>query len=71
MRTKGLLDLSLDQPFSDHGIDEGWYRIMNDNGQRMPTSAPGEFHCGTYFPIWLKGILKAEWEKFSIMTMQF
>lgn len=52
-----ITDLSLDVPISDHALEMGWYRMINDNGDQIPTSPPGLLHCGTIHPIWLNGII--------------
>ncbi|XP_071172639.1 von Willebrand factor D and EGF domain-containing protein-like [Mytilus edulis] len=52
-----ITDLSLDVPISDHALEMGWYRMINDNGDQIPTSPPGLLHCGTIHPIWLNGTL--------------
>lgn len=50
-----ILDLSEDAVHSDHNLEMNWYRIISDNGDMMPTNAPGLMHCGTVNPIWLNG----------------
>ncbi|CAG2245243.1 unnamed protein product [Mytilus edulis] len=50
-----ILDTSEDTVLSDHDLEMKWYRIISDNGDMMPTSAPGCNHCGTVNPIWLNG----------------
>ncbi|CAC5391220.1 unnamed protein product [Mytilus coruscus] len=42
---------------SDDFLDNGWYRVEKSSCEKMPTSAPGPFHCGTWYPIWLNGQL--------------
>tara|TARA_B110000208_G_scaffold141306_1_gene170540 strand:+ start:208 stop:3108 length:2901 start_codon:yes stop_codon:yes gene_type:complete len=32
---------------------EGWYRFLGAGGDALPTSPPGEFHCGTQAAGWL------------------
>ncbi|CAC5390460.1 Low-density lipoprotein receptor-related protein 6 [Mytilus coruscus] len=51
------LDLSLDVPISDNDLQDNWYRVISDNGDRIPTFPPGSLRCGTYMPIWLNGSL--------------
>ncbi|CAG2192571.1 unnamed protein product [Mytilus edulis] len=46
---------SADLAISDDRLTLGWYRIMSDAGETMPTSAPDTFKCGTWYPIWLNG----------------
>ncbi|CAC5371721.1 unnamed protein product [Mytilus coruscus] len=48
-----ILDYSEDDVLSDHDLETNWYRIISDNRDMMPTSAPGYKHCGTINPIWL------------------
>lgn len=36
-------------------LNETWYRVISDNGEKMPTYPPGILHCGTINPIWLNG----------------
>lgn len=57
-----VLDFSADLAFSDDRLEDPpkWYRILNDAGEVMPTSAPGAFHCGTWYPIWLNGNLPTD-----------
>ncbi|VDI79905.1 Hypothetical predicted protein [Mytilus galloprovincialis] len=52
-----LTDLASDQVISDEYLDAGWYRPFSANGDEMPTSPPGQMHCGTINPIWLNGTL--------------
>ncbi|CAC5411146.1 unnamed protein product [Mytilus coruscus] len=52
-----LIDLASDQAISDDYLDPGWYRPFSSNGDNMPTSPPGNMHCGTIYPIWLNGTL--------------
>lgn len=42
-------------PISDEMLNETWYRVISDNGEKMPTYPPGILHCGTINPIWLNG----------------
>lgn len=53
--TDYLENWTSDGPISDDILQDDWYRIYNDNGLYMSTSAPGQMHCGTYHPIWLNG----------------
>lgn len=50
------VDWTVDDPITDEMREEDWYRIFSDNGDGMPTSAPGMKNCGTINPIWLKGM---------------
>ncbi|CAC5371719.1 unnamed protein product [Mytilus coruscus] len=50
-----ILDFFEDTVLSDHDLKMNWYRVISDNGDMMPTSAPGHMHCGTVNPIWLNG----------------
>ncbi|XP_076103007.1 uncharacterized protein LOC143072099 [Mytilus galloprovincialis] len=51
------LDFGSINALSDDFLDSGWYRIDSAAGENMPTEPPGSFHCGTWYPIWLKGTL--------------
>lgn len=42
-------------PISDERLEETWYRIKSRNGDQMPTYPPGDYHCGTYYPVWING----------------
>jgi len=53
---------SQDTAREEHCDDEdwkgpGWYRIAGSAGTRMPSSAPGEWLCGTGAPGWVEGQL--------------
>lgn len=50
-----VLKLGIIPSLSDDFLDSEWYRINSDAGEQMPTEAPGLFHCGTWYPIWLNG----------------
>ncbi|CAC5384241.1 unnamed protein product [Mytilus coruscus] len=52
-----ILKLGIVPSLSDDFLDNEWYRINSDVGDQMPTKAPGLFHCGTWYPIWLNGTL--------------
>ncbi|XP_063431059.1 uncharacterized protein LOC134713698 [Mytilus trossulus] len=52
-----VLKLGIIPSLSDDFLDSEWYRINSDAGEQMPTEAPGLFHCGTWYPIWLNGTL--------------
>ncbi|CAG2228913.1 unnamed protein product [Mytilus edulis] len=49
------LNFGIDIAISDDYLDTGWYRVERSTCEKMPTSAPGSFHCGTWYPIWLNG----------------
>ncbi|CAC5411168.1 unnamed protein product [Mytilus coruscus] len=55
-----ITDFSSDQVINDTYLNEGWYRIISANGDKMPSSPPGTMHCGTIYPIWLNGKLPTE-----------
>ncbi|XP_071955890.1 uncharacterized protein [Antedon mediterranea] len=43
---------------SDNYIRDGWYNLRNEGDRidiRMPTSPPGNFKCGTKYPVWING----------------
>ena len=46
-----------DKAICDSGYikDDTWYRFQSVAGNKMPTTNPGNFRCGTYAPIWMKG----------------
>ncbi|VDI45153.1 Hypothetical predicted protein [Mytilus galloprovincialis] len=46
---------SMHIPISDERLEETWYRIKSRNGDQMPTYPPGDYHCGTYYPVWING----------------
>lgn len=50
-----VTDQSSDDIISDGLLNNDWYRIISENGDKMPTYPPGLFHCGTINPIWLNG----------------
>lgn len=50
-------DLNNDIPISDERLTQDWYRIEMDTGSLIPNQSPGAFRCGTFYPIWLNGIL--------------
>lgn len=50
-----ITHISNDIPISDEILNETWYRVISDNGEKMPTYPPGILHCGTINPIWLNG----------------
>ncbi|CAG2244723.1 unnamed protein product [Mytilus edulis] len=63
-------DLEIEIPISDDEIDGGWYRIMSDNGDKIPTYPSGLYHCGTVYPVWLNGSLPASWKTNSVEACQ-
>ncbi|XP_076111545.1 von Willebrand factor D and EGF domain-containing protein-like [Mytilus galloprovincialis] len=46
-----------DFAFSDDALEEGWYKVISKSGTEIPTEAPDTFKCGTWYPIWLDGLL--------------
>jgi len=53
---------SFNQPIDeDHGaicdqdLDPGWYQFQSLAGTTIPTGCPAINHCGTHYPIWLRG----------------
>ncbi|CAC5420227.1 unnamed protein product [Mytilus coruscus] len=52
-----ILNFGEETAISDDFFDNGWYRVEKSTCEKMPTSAPGPFHCGTWYPIWLNGQL--------------
>ncbi|CAG2213049.1 unnamed protein product [Mytilus edulis] len=48
---------SMHIPISDERLEKTWYRIKSRNGDQMPTYPPGDYHCGTYYPVWINGTL--------------
>jgi hypothetical protein len=53
---------SFNQPIDeDHGalcdqdLDSGWYQFQSLAGTTIPTGCPAINHCGTHYPIWLRG----------------
>lgn len=50
-----VTDQSSDDIISDGLLNNDWYRIISENGDKMPTYPPGLFRCGTINPIWLNG----------------
>jgi hypothetical protein len=51
------MDLSVDTALTDDSLEENWYRFVSNNGNEMCTYPPGVLSCGTYYPIWLNGML--------------
>ncbi|CAB3381945.1 Hypothetical predicted protein [Cloeon dipterum] len=39
----------------DQELDPGWYQFRSLAGNTIPTSCPAMNHCGTHYPIWLRG----------------
>ena len=37
-------------------VDDIWYRFESSVGNKMPTANPGFRKCGTFIPLWLKGV---------------
>jgi len=39
----------------DSNMNGEWYRFQAPAGTKMPTSPPGEWHCGTHAAGWMQG----------------
>ncbi|XP_063417511.1 oncoprotein-induced transcript 3 protein-like [Mytilus trossulus] len=50
-------DFDNDTPISDTRLTQDWYRIEMNTGSLLPNQSPGTFRCGTFYPIWLNGLL--------------
>lgn len=51
------IDLSKDTPINDVFLSDGWYKVESSIESSMPREAPGPLKCGTWYPIWLNGML--------------
>nr|XP_022327876.1 von Willebrand factor D and EGF domain-containing protein-like [Crassostrea virginica] len=47
---------STDRELCDRHLTEGWY-ILNGGNDTIPTHCVTQYHCGTKFPVWMKGSL--------------
>ncbi|XP_056012961.1 von Willebrand factor D and EGF domain-containing protein-like isoform X2 [Ostrea edulis] len=47
---------STDREICDRHLTEGWY-VFNGGNDTIPTHCVTAYHCGTRFPVWMKGSL--------------
>ncbi|XP_061188638.1 von Willebrand factor D and EGF domain-containing protein-like [Saccostrea echinata] len=47
---------STDKENCDHQMKEGWY-VFNGGNDTIPNHCVTKYHCGTKFPVWMKGQL--------------
>lgn len=45
-----------DKELCDRHIQEGWH-VFNGGNSTIPTHCVTEYHCGTKYPVWMKGTL--------------